>query len=151
MFLSISLFMLTYKQSHLLLLILLQIWRLWEEGRALEVVDPCLSNWDQVQALLCIQLGLLCCQASVPERPDMYNVHLMLSSDSFQLPKPGKPGLQGRRGRWNTTHSLGPGKHTSSSIDPSSTKTGASKSSLISLAEDYSRNSISVSFTEEGR
>ncbi|XXG83730.1 hypothetical protein AAC387_Pa10g1421 [Persea americana] len=127
------------------------IWRLWEEGRALEVVDPCLSNWDQVQALLCIQLGLLCCQASVPERPDMYNVHLMLSSDSFQLPKPGKPGLQGRRGRWNTTHSLGPGKHTSSSIDPSSTKTGASKSSLISLAEDYSRNSISVSFTEEGR
>lgn len=127
------------------------IWRLWEEGRALEAVDPCLSNWDQVQALLCIQLGLLCCQASVPERPDMYNVHLMLSSDSFQLPKPGKPGLQGRRGRWNTTHSLGTGKHASSSIDPSSTKTGASKSSLISLAEDYSRNSISVSFTEEGR
>lgn len=130
------------------------MWRLWEEGKALAVMDPCLSNWDQAEALLCIQLGLLCCQASVPDRPDMYNAHLMLSSDSFQLPKPGKPGLQGRRGRWNTTHSFNPsGKNSSSSIDPSSTKTGVSKSSTtpISLAEDYSRNSISVSFTEEGR
>jgi hypothetical protein len=45
-------------------------------------VDPSLSNPDDSeQALLCIQLGLLCCQAVVPDRPDMHSVHLMLSSD----------------------------------------------------------------------
>ena len=33
----------------------------------------------------------------------MSSVHLMLSSDSFTLPKPGKPAIQGRVGRWTTT------------------------------------------------
>ncbi|XP_021303761.1 cysteine-rich receptor-like protein kinase 8 [Sorghum bicolor] len=57
-------------------------WKLFEEGRSLEIVDPPLSNPDDSeQALLCIQLGLLCCQAVVPDRPDMHSVHLMLSSD----------------------------------------------------------------------
>nr|DAD35386.1 TPA_asm: hypothetical protein HUJ06_006026 [Nelumbo nucifera] len=54
---------------------------------------------------MCVQLGLLCCQASVADRPDMNSVHLMLLSDSFTLPNPGNPGIQGRGGRWTTTSS----------------------------------------------
>lgn len=127
-------------------------WRLWEEGRALDIVDPNLATWDRDAAMFCIQLGLLCCQSTVSERPDMYSVILMLSSDSFTLPKPGKPGIIGRRGRWNSTTSLDASSKKTSSTDPSSTYTDPTKSaSLSTLPEDCSRNSISVSFTEEGR
>ncbi|XP_077220506.1 cysteine-rich receptor-like protein kinase 43 [Tasmannia lanceolata] len=123
--------------------LLIRTWSLFEEGKILELVDRSLTTYDQDEAAICIQMGLLCCQASVSERPDMYSVHLMLLSDSFKLPKPGKPGLQGRRGRWSSTASLTPSGRNIS---------GATKFSTgSSFIEDTSRNSISVSFTEEGR
>jgi serine/threonine protein kinase len=125
-----------------LLKLCIQTWKLFEEGRSLEIVDPSMPDWDTEQALLCIQLGLLCCQVVVPDRPDMHSVHLMLSSDSFTLPKPGKPATHGRTGRWITTT-------TSASASGSSNTTTAS--ALAYIAEDESRNSISISFTTEGR
>lgn len=71
------------------------------------MVDPSLKtrtiNWEEVE--MCIQLGLLCCQASVADRPEMNSVHLMLMSHPSQIPKPGKPGIHGRRGRWATSSS----------------------------------------------
>lgn len=77
----------------------------------------------------------------------MNTVHLMLSSDSFTLPKPGKPAVHGRLGRWTTTSSSGFTKNTNAS-----TQTGATKSSGGgSFAEDYSRNSMSYSSMDEGR
>ncbi|XP_066317292.1 cysteine-rich receptor-like protein kinase 44 isoform X3 [Miscanthus floridulus] len=143
-------------------------WKLFEEGRSLEIVDPSLSNPDDSeQALLCVQLGLLCCQAAVSDRPDMHSVHLMLSSDSFTLPKPGKPAIHGRTGRWTTTTTGASGSSASASASGASntnttsgstfgtdtntntTTTGASV--LANIAEDESRNSISISFTTEGR
>ncbi|KAA8541242.1 hypothetical protein F0562_025151 [Nyssa sinensis] len=66
-------------------------WMLFQEGRSLDLVDPSLDECDFGEAAMCIQLGLLCCQESAKERPDMSCVHLMLSSDSSTLPKPGKP------------------------------------------------------------
>ena len=43
-------------------------WKLFEEGRSLEIVDPDLSGaWDAGDAAMCVQLGLLCCQAFVFE------------------------------------------------------------------------------------
>ena len=96
---------------------------------------------------MCIQLGLLCCQQSVADRPDMNSVHLMLSSDSFTLPRPGKPGIQGRGGRWTTTSSSA-----FTNTNASSMLTGVTKASgSSSLVEEYSRNSISVSSIDEGR
>ncbi|KAF8399104.1 hypothetical protein HHK36_014970 [Tetracentron sinense] len=80
-------------------------WMLSQQGKALELVDPNLSKYNRDEAAMCIQLGLLCCQAIIPERPEMNSVNLMLSSDSFNLPRPGKPGIQGRGGRWSTTSS----------------------------------------------
>ncbi|KAG0536775.1 hypothetical protein BDA96_03G092200 [Sorghum bicolor] len=139
-------------------------WKLFEEGRSLEIVDPSLSNPDDSeQALLCIQLGLLCCQAVVPDRPDMHSVHLMLSSDSFTLPKPGKPAIHGRTGRWTTTTTTGTSGSASAASGASNTNTTSGGSTfgtdtnttrasvLANIAEDESRNSISISFTTEGR
>ncbi|RRT85245.1 hypothetical protein B296_00000793 [Ensete ventricosum] len=135
-----------------LLLRCLQTWKLFEEGRALEIMDPSVSTWDRNEAALCIQVALLCCQAAVSVRPEMHGVRLMLSSDSFSLPKPGRPGTRGREGRW-TTAASSTLTGTSANSTAASTGTDATKSSSIfyGIAEDFSRNSISVSFTTEGR
>ena len=77
----------------------------------------------------------------------MNSIHLMLSSDSFTLPRPGKPGILGRRGRWinATTSAL-------TDTNGGSTTTGVTKASAGSgFVEDYSRNYISYSSIEEGR
>ncbi|CAM0879136.1 unnamed protein product [Alopecurus aequalis] len=132
-------------------------WKLFEEGRSLEIMDRDLSGaWDAGEAAMCVQLGLLCCQAVVSDRPDMYSVHLMLSSDSFTLPRPGKPAIHGRVGRWKSSTASaasgsvsGSGTNTNSTFATDTTK--ASTLELENIAEDYSRNSISVSFTTEGR
>ncbi|XVF30558.1 hypothetical protein REPUB_Repub16aG0068400 [Reevesia pubescens] len=78
-------------------------WLLFQGGKSLDLVDPCLEKYNGDEVAMCIQLCLLCCQQTVAERPDMNSVHLMLSSDSFTLPRPGKPAIQGRVGRWTTT------------------------------------------------
>ncbi|OEL28610.1 putative receptor-like protein kinase [Dichanthelium oligosanthes] len=135
-------------------------WKLFEEGRSLEIVDPSLSDPDTEQTLLCIQLGLLCCQAVVSDRPDMHSVHLILSSDSFTLPKPGKPAIHGRIGRWVTTATSGSASASATGASSSNTNTTSTfgtdtnmtkTSVLANIAEDESRNSISISFTTEGR
>ncbi|KAM0911018.1 hypothetical protein ACQ4PT_013768 [Festuca glaucescens] len=123
-------------------------WRSWTR------TSPAPGDADE--AALCVQLGLLCCQALVSDRPDMYSVHLMLSSDSFTLPKPGKPAIHGRVGRWmSTTASVASSSVSRSGTNTHSTfatdTTKASTLELENIAEDHSRNSISVSFTTEGR
>ncbi|ONI09193.1 hypothetical protein PRUPE_5G222800 [Prunus persica] len=122
-------------------------WKLYQGGKALDLVDPTLARCNPDEAAMCIQLGLLCCQASVADRPDMNSIHLMFSSDSFTLPRPGKPGLQGRRGRWTTTSTSA-----FTNTNASSGYTGVTKASAgSSFVEEYSRNSISHSSIDEGR
>lgn len=111
----------------------------------MDLVDPTLGKYNGDEAAMCIQLGLLCCQASIIERPDMNSVHLMLSSDSFTLPRPGKPGIQGRVGRWTTTTTSA---FTNTNTNASSATKASGGSSFV---EDYSRNSISTSSFDEGR
>lgn len=95
---------------------------------------------------MCIQLGLLCCQTIVSERPDMNSIYLMLSSDSFILPKPGVPAIQGRGGHWTTTSTA------LTNTNGSSIQTDIAKASVTSsFVEEYSRNSISYSSMDEGR
>ncbi|XP_043700957.1 putative receptor-like protein kinase At4g00960 [Telopea speciosissima] len=125
-------------------------WKLYQERNTLNLVDPSLAEFNNDETAICIQLGLLCCQATVAERPDMSSVHLMLSSDSFTLPEPGKPGIHGRGGRWTTTFSTNTKSNATSTIS-----TGVTKASIASmdsgLVEDYSRNNISFSSIDEGR
>lgn len=108
----------------------------------MDLIDTTLAGYNGDEAAMCIQLGLLCCQASIQERPDMNAVHLILSSDSFTLPRPGKPGIHGRVGRWTTT---------STALTNSNATSATRASGGSSFVEDYSRNSISTSSFDEGR
>ncbi|CAA3023230.1 G-type lectin S-receptor-like serine/threonine-protein kinase B120 [Olea europaea var. sylvestris] len=124
-------------------------WTLFEAGKSEELVKGSLDKYNPEEAAICIQLGLLCCQASIADRPDMNSVNLMLSSDSFTLPRPGKPGIHGRVGRFTTTSSA---PFTNNTNGSTITQTGGTKVSIgSSFVEDYSRNSISHSSMEEGR
>jgi hypothetical protein len=79
----------------------------------------------------------------------MSTIHLILSSDSFTLPIPGKPAVHGRIGRW-TSSTAGLSNNSGTTFGTSDITTRTS-TNLHSIAEEYSRNSISVSFTDEGR
>ncbi|KAI4350926.1 hypothetical protein L6164_005329 [Bauhinia variegata] len=118
-------------------------WTLFQRGKLMDLVDPALAKCNGDEAAMCIQLGLLCCQASIADRPDMNSVHLMLSSDSFTLPRPGKPGIQGRGGRWTTT--------STSAFTNTNASSATRASGGNSFVDEYSRNSISVSSIDEGR
>ncbi|GAB4851998.1 hypothetical protein Ancab_016190 [Ancistrocladus abbreviatus] len=125
-------------------------WMRFQEGKVLELVDPSLTKYNSEEAAMCIQLGLLCCQAAYVDRPNMSSVHLMLSSDSFFMPRPGKPGIHGRQGRWTTSSSAFTKTNTSTDRATSS-DTGVTKTISNSFIEDFSRNSMSVSSIDEGR
>ncbi|KAB2041642.1 hypothetical protein ES319_D02G161700v1, partial [Gossypium barbadense] len=68
-------------------------WRNWNEGTALEVVDPILRDGSRSEITRCIQLGLLCVQEDTAYRPTMASANLMLSSYSISLPMPSAPPL----------------------------------------------------------
>ncbi|CAI9754569.1 unnamed protein product [Fraxinus pennsylvanica] len=123
-------------------------WTLFKAGKLEELFIGSLDKYNPDEAAMCIQLGLLCCQASIADRPDMNSVHLMLSSDSFTLPRPGKPGIYGCVSRYTTTTSA----PCTNTTNGSTNQTGITKASIgSSFVEDYSRNSISHSSMEEGR
>ncbi|XP_071691272.1 cysteine-rich receptor-like protein kinase 10 [Rutidosis leptorrhynchoides] len=127
-------------------------WSLFQTGKQLELVDESLDKCNPNEAAMCIQLGLLCCQAVVADRPDMNTLHLMMSNDSFTLPQPGIPGLQGRGGRWTTSYSSALTNTNVTNTNVSSTPSNHTEpSNNNSYTEDYSRNSISFSSINEGR
>ncbi|KAK7262704.1 hypothetical protein RJT34_30280 [Clitoria ternatea] len=66
-------------------------WRLWSEGRQLELLDEVLRERSTPSEVMrCIQVGLLCVQQKPGDRPDMSSVVLMLNGDKL-LPKPKVP------------------------------------------------------------
>ncbi|PON81474.1 Serine/threonine protein kinase [Trema orientale] len=69
-------------------------WLLWNEGKALELMDPCLEDsCVEPQILRCIHVGLLCVQKFSEDRPTMNCVVLMLSNEGARLPQPKQPGF----------------------------------------------------------
>ena len=64
------------------------------EGRAIELLDPCLKgSQNRCEVLRCIHIGLLCVQTCPADRPSISSVVFMLSSDhESKLPSPKKPG-----------------------------------------------------------
>ncbi|XP_060675117.1 G-type lectin S-receptor-like serine/threonine-protein kinase At4g27290 isoform X2 [Ziziphus jujuba] len=66
-------------------------WRLFKEGRSLELVDPCLKDSiDLSEVLRSIHISLLCVQEHPEDRPSMSYVVLMLGAEST-LPQPKQP------------------------------------------------------------
>ncbi|XP_057986351.1 cysteine-rich receptor-like protein kinase 44 isoform X1 [Hevea brasiliensis] len=81
-----------------------QVWELWREGRALEIVDSSLEeSYNPQEVLRCIQIGLICVQENAVDRPTMSAVVLMLSSETT-LSSPKQPAFVFRNSL-NTTNS----------------------------------------------
>ncbi|KAH7544255.1 hypothetical protein JRO89_XS15G0136500 [Xanthoceras sorbifolium] len=68
-------------------------WRLWNEERAVELIDKSLDYSSASSEILrCIHVGLLCVQQGPEDRPNMSTVALMLGGDG-SLPQPKQPGF----------------------------------------------------------
>ncbi|XP_078431191.1 cysteine-rich receptor-like protein kinase 43 [Wolffia australiana] len=72
-------------------------WRLSEEGNPDKMIDPSMGEWDKEEVLLCVKVGLLCCQVAPTDRPTMAFVCRMLSGNGdSEQPWPRRPGTPGR-------------------------------------------------------
>ena len=82
----------------------MQAWKLWNEDKAAEFMDPSLAgSFAKDEAWRCFHAGLLCVQESPELRPTMSNVLLMLISDHINLPAPAMPPLFTRLRSFPTT------------------------------------------------
>ncbi|KAI4342938.1 hypothetical protein MLD38_027500 [Melastoma candidum] len=69
-------------------------WKLWKEGKGLELLDSVVNEtYSASEVLRCIQVGLLCVQEHAEDRPIMSTVLLMLGSESATMPQPKNPGF----------------------------------------------------------
>ncbi|XP_059661548.1 cysteine-rich receptor-like protein kinase 15 isoform X2 [Cornus florida] len=67
-------------------------WRLWNEDRELEIIDPLLTeSCPMVEVVRCIHIALLCVQEDPADRPTMSSVVVLLGSESLTLPEPRQP------------------------------------------------------------
>ncbi|XP_068667552.1 G-type lectin S-receptor-like serine/threonine-protein kinase At4g27290 isoform X2 [Aristolochia californica] len=67
-------------------------WRLWNEGRGLDLIHPSLSETCSASEVLnCIRIGLLCVQEDAADRPNMASVITMLNNEATTLAAPKKP------------------------------------------------------------
>ncbi|XP_031500411.1 G-type lectin S-receptor-like serine/threonine-protein kinase B120 [Nymphaea colorata] len=91
-------------------------WKLWNEGRAQELLDPSLTASSVIssdQVVRWIHVGLLCVQDDETDRPTMSTVVVMLGSEASNLPPPSMPAYSSRRrrtaGEANSTSTDGSG------------------------------------------
>nr|XP_048323695.1 receptor-like serine/threonine-protein kinase SD1-8 [Ziziphus jujuba var. spinosa] len=71
----------------------LKAWKLWKEGRPLELISPILSDSSNLSKELdSIHVGLLCVQEHPEDRSSMSYVVFMLGCDNA-LPEPKQPGF----------------------------------------------------------
>ncbi|XAR50633.1 Non-specific serine/threonine protein kinase [Bertholletia excelsa] len=67
-------------------------WELWNEEKALDLIDWTSEDlYPHNEALRCIQIGLLCVQDQATERPTMSEVISMLTNGSIEIPPPKQP------------------------------------------------------------
>ncbi|KAI3769205.1 hypothetical protein L6452_00305 [Arctium lappa] len=77
-------------------------WRLYQEGKGLELRDACLiDSHYNLEMLRSIHVGLLCVQHNPDDRPNMSTVVMMLSSE-IQLPEPQQPGFYNERNKFGS-------------------------------------------------
>ncbi|CAI9087674.1 OLC1v1021809C1 [Oldenlandia corymbosa var. corymbosa] len=81
------------------------VWRLWKEGKALDLVDPAMGDsYNPEEVEKCIQIGLLCVQEHAGDRPTMSTVLSMLCNEtSITSASPKEPAFVIERS-WNQSH-----------------------------------------------
>ncbi|KAK2987252.1 hypothetical protein RJ640_017555 [Escallonia rubra] len=93
-------------------------WRVWNEGKPLELVDALMeSPAPTAEILKCIQMALLCVQQRPEDRPTVSLVLLALDSENPMLPQPKQPGFYTERFLPDTDSSSTGKKRFSSSND----------------------------------
>ena len=76
----------------LIQLIMMQAWKLWHDGKGLELLDPLLlDSCDPDEFLRYLHIGLLCVQEDAYDRPTMSFIVVMLKSETATLNQPKKP------------------------------------------------------------
>ncbi|KAJ0102731.1 hypothetical protein Patl1_04501 [Pistacia atlantica] len=76
-----------------------EAWLLWNDGRALELMDKSLEDsFVESQVRRCIQVGLLCAQKFPENRPEISSAVFMLANEDVILPRPREPGFFTERG-----------------------------------------------------
>jgi hypothetical protein len=77
----------------------LQVWKNWRDEKVLEVLDFDIEkSFSYSEVVKCIQIGLLCVQQNLDDRPTMERVVSYLNSVSAELPLPQEPaGFMGNR------------------------------------------------------
>lgn len=115
----------------------LQTWKLWEEGRLMEIVDPDLEKYPEEQMLRFIKVALLCTQATSQQRPSMKQVVNMLSNQTeINLQNVVPPGV------------LKEPRQRTGGFGGLTAETSSSQSTKCNPAESYSTNSGQFSTTE---
>lgn len=66
-------------------------WKNWRGNTSSNIIDPLLSSGSRTEMMRCINIGLLCVQENIADRPTMASVILMLTSKSLSLPVPSQP------------------------------------------------------------
>ncbi|PRQ54975.1 putative protein kinase RLK-Pelle-DLSV family [Rosa chinensis] len=66
-------------------------WKNWRADTASNIIDPILSSGSRTEMMRCINIGLLCVQQNIADRPTMTSVILMLTGNSLTLPVPSQP------------------------------------------------------------
>ncbi|KAL6330201.1 hypothetical protein AAG906_040122 [Vitis piasezkii] len=95
-----------FYQSQQALSLLGYAWRLWQDNKALDLMDQSLhETCDVAEFLRCVNVGLLCVQEDPSDRPVMSNVVFLLGSETATLPTPKQPAFTVRRGVFSTASS----------------------------------------------
>ncbi|KAK8310937.1 hypothetical protein V6Z12_D02G218200 [Gossypium hirsutum] len=83
-------------------------WKLWKEGRALDLAEQSLrQSCNAYEYIRCVNVGLLCVQEDPDDRPAMSNVLFMLGSETPSLPIPKRPAYVVRRSLLSSASSSG--------------------------------------------
>lgn len=107
----------------------MQVWKLREEGRLLDIVDPELTEYSETELLRFIKVALFCTQSAPTQRPNMKQVIEMLSKEvnlnEKSLTKPGVYRPQSSKGSsyGSLKKSSSAGKNEEQSVNPFATST----------------------------
>ena len=79
-----------------------QAWKLWNEGKRLELMDPLVtSSGSPDEFLRYIHIGLLCVQVDAYYRPTMFSVVQMIKDQTVTLCRPEQPAFSVHWLAWN--------------------------------------------------
>ncbi|XP_015080807.1 G-type lectin S-receptor-like serine/threonine-protein kinase At1g11300 [Solanum pennellii] len=70
-------------------------WKMWKEGRMLELIDPSIrAICDSNKAARSVLVALLCVQELPTDRPTMSDIVVMLSNETTPIPEPKEPAFR---------------------------------------------------------